>query len=68
MFSRDFGQVTVEEHDPDSLSAIFDRAGISTETVPAWDAPMGRAYVAVVNEAGVAVGADIRGEGSAAVF
>ena len=68
MFSRDFGRVTVEDHEPDALCTVFDVAGISTETVPAWDAPMGRAYVAVVDESGVAVGADIRGEGSAAVF
>ncbi|MGE0572200.1 MAG: gamma-glutamyltransferase family protein [Dehalococcoidia bacterium] len=68
MFSRDFGRVTIEEHEPDMLTSAFEATGIATEQVPAWDSPMGRAYVAVLQDDGVAIGADIRGEGTAAVF
>lgn len=68
MFSRDFGRVTIEEHEPDGLTAAFEAAGIATERVGAWDAPMGRASVAIVDEAGIAIGSDIRGEGAAAVY
>jgi gamma-glutamyltranspeptidase/glutathione hydrolase len=67
-FAPDFARVTVEEHEPDMLTPAFRDAGIAVEQAPAWAAAMGRAYVAVVEEVGVAVGADIRGEGVAAVF
>ena len=68
MFSRDFARVTVETHEPDTLTPAFEAAGVSTELVGAWEGAMGRAYVAVLGADGVAIGADIRGEGAAAVF
>ncbi len=67
-FSGDFGQVTVEEHEPDSLTPAFTDAGLRAERVPAWSPAMGRAYVATVDGTGIAAAADIRGEGLAAVF
>jgi gamma-glutamyltranspeptidase/glutathione hydrolase len=67
-FAADFRRVTVEAHEPDGMTAAFRDAGLNVETVPAWQPAMGRAYLAVVTEGGVAAAGDIRGEGLAAVF
>ena len=67
-FSGEYKRVTVEEHEPDALTPAFRDAGLTVESVPAWQSAMGRAYVAVVDDDGVAAAADIHGEGLAAVF
>jgi gamma-glutamyltranspeptidase/glutathione hydrolase len=67
-FAADFRKVTVEAHEPDGMTAAFRDAGLTVQQVPAWVAAMGRAYLAIVTEDGVAAAGDVRGEGLAAVF
>ena len=66
--AEDYAKVQVERHEPDRLTPAFQDSGIEVESVPSWQHSMGRAYVAVVDEHGIAVAADIRGEGQALVF
>jgi gamma-glutamyltranspeptidase/glutathione hydrolase len=61
----DHGYVMVEAHTPDQLSPAFQDAGIEARTVPPWS--FGRAFLALVDDAGIAVAADLRGEGVALV-
>lgn len=61
-------RVEVEVRPGSSLSGEFEAAGIEVIPFPAWTGVMGRPYVAVVDEAGIAAGADPRGEGQALVW
>lgn len=60
--------VDVEQRHLDSLCDTFREAGIPTAAIEAWHGQMGRSYLAVVEEHGVAAAADLRGEGAALVF
>ncbi len=62
---HDYGRVLVEAHSPDELTPAFEAAGLTVENVEAWR--FGRSYVAVIEDAGIAAAADIRGEGLALV-
>jgi len=68
IFAGDYSRVMVEAHEPDALTPALQDAGLAVEQVAAWLPAMGRAYVATIDEAGVAAAADIRGEGGVAVF
>ena len=62
---HDYGRVLVESHTPDDLTPAFEAAGLTVESVEAWR--FGRSYVAIIEDAGIAAAADIRGEGLALV-
>jgi gamma-glutamyltranspeptidase/glutathione hydrolase len=61
-------RVEVEMRPWNGLSAEFEAAGIEVVAFPGWTGVMGRPYVAVVDEYGIAAGADPRGEGQALVW
>jgi gamma-glutamyltranspeptidase/glutathione hydrolase len=61
-------RVEVEVRAGSELSTEFGAAGIEVVPFPGWTGVMGRPYVAVVDEDGVALGADPRGEGQALVW
>ncbi|MFN0147601.1 MAG: gamma-glutamyltransferase, partial [Dehalococcoidia bacterium] len=67
-FRPDYREVLVERHSPDGFSPAFRDAEVDVEVCDSWTASMGRAYVAAVDDAGIAVGADVRGEGLAIVM
>jgi gamma-glutamyltranspeptidase/glutathione hydrolase len=60
-------EVLVESHTADRLAPAFRDAGVGVKPVPSWHPSLGRAYVAVLDESGIAAGADPRGEGLAIV-
>jgi gamma-glutamyltranspeptidase/glutathione hydrolase len=60
--------VDVERRAPDALGESFRRAGVPTTGIEGWHGQMGRSYLALVEPNGVAVAADLRGEGSALVL
>ena len=67
-FRPDYREVLVERHSPDLFSPAFRDAEVDVEDCDSWTASMGRAYVAVVDEGGIAAASDVRGEGLAIVM
>jgi gamma-glutamyltranspeptidase/glutathione hydrolase len=64
----DPGAVEVETRPAATLGPTFAAAGLRVIEEPGWHGKFGRAFAAVVGEAGVAIGADLRGEGVALVL
>jgi gamma-glutamyltranspeptidase / glutathione hydrolase len=67
-FGHDRRTVELEMRPGSQLPAAFEAAGIAVEPFAGWDGKMGRASIAKVHDGGVAVGSDLRGEGTALVF
>jgi gamma-glutamyltranspeptidase len=68
--SRRDGRSTVEleMRDGSPLGEAFEAAGIIVRPEAGWHGKMGRAFLAVVDGEGIAVGADLRGEGAALAY
>jgi gamma-glutamyltranspeptidase/glutathione hydrolase len=64
----DPGAVEVETRPGGSLGPSFAAAGLRVIEEAGWHGKFGRAFAAVVGGAGVAIGADLRGEGAALVL
>jgi gamma-glutamyltranspeptidase len=60
--------VEVETREPDLLGNAFRAGGLSVSPFPPWDGRMGRSYIALVEQSGIAAAGDLRGEGQALVY
>jgi gamma-glutamyltranspeptidase/glutathione hydrolase len=60
--------VEVEVRDGSPLGEAFRDAGLRVVEEPGWHGKFGRASVATVTPAGVAIGSDLRGEGVALTY
>jgi gamma-glutamyltranspeptidase/glutathione hydrolase len=64
----DEAAVEVETRDGGALGPAFLAAGLRVVEEPGWHGKFGRAFAAVAGDTGVAIGADLRGEGAALVL
>jgi gamma-glutamyltranspeptidase/glutathione hydrolase len=60
--------VEIETRPGDTLGPTFAAAGLRVIDEAGWHGKFGRAFAAVIGETGVAIGADLRGEGAALVL
>ena len=64
----DPGAVEVETRSESDLGAAFVAGGLRVIEESGWRGKFGRAFVATVSPSGVAIGSDLRGEGTALVY